>query len=273
METGITNEPLRGPQPLLGQGEPAPCLCLPGTGTSPFLLACDHGDRLVPRRLGMLGITQDELDRHIGWDIGILEVSRRLAGTLGATLVAQRYSRLVVDCNRRPGMPSSMAEVSDGTVIPGNQVLTGAERSTRIATIFEPYHDALANEIDAHESSGRPLALVTMHSFTPALRQTGRQRPWHIGVLFNRDVRLGRSLFEVLSDESGLCVGENEPYAVSDPGDYTIPVHGEDRGILHVEIEIRQDLIGDAQGQDEWAARLARLLPQALARCGSGPGS
>ena len=225
---------------LLAADEPDPCLRLPGTGTSPFLLACDHGDRLLPRSLGGLGIDPAELERHIGYDIGILGVSRRLASALGATLVTQRYSRLVVDCNRRPGVPSSMPEVADGTIVPANEGLGETERSRRVAAIFEPYHRVLKQEIDAHLASGRPLALIAMHSFTPMLRQTGRPRPWHIGVLFNRDPRLGRALLALLADETGLCVGENEPYAVSDEGDYTIPVHGEARGIPHVEIEVRQ---------------------------------
>ena len=161
-----------------------------------------------------------------------------------------------------------MPEVADGTIVPANEGLGETERSRRVAAIFEPYHRALKQEIDAHLASGRPLALIAMHSFTPMLRQTGRPRPWHIGVLFNRDPRLGRALLALLADETGLCVGENEPYAVSDEGDYTIPVHGEARGIPHVEIEVRQDLIEDAQGQAGWAARLATLLSRALQRCG-----
>jgi len=84
-------------------------------------------------------------------------------------------------------------------------------------------------------------------------------RPWHAGVLYNRDPRFAGLLMALLKREEGLVVGDNEPYDVNDATDYTIPVHGERRGLHHVAIDL---IVGD-QGQRTWAALLARLLPQA----------
>jgi predicted N-formylglutamate amidohydrolase len=251
-------------EPLLAPEEPGPVLVERPDATSPYFLAVDHAGRLLPRRLGTLGLPDSELRRHIGWDIGILEVSTRLSERLGATLVGQLYSRLVIDCNRDPEVATSICVVSESTEIPGNQELVEAERLSRRAALFVPYHDRIRTLLDARDASGTRSVLVSMHSFTPVFK--GVARPWHVGVLYNRDARLGRILLDLLRGEGDLTVGDNEPYAVSDVTDYTIPVHGERRGLPHVEIEIRQDLIEDAAGQQAWADRLARLLPAALAR-------
>lgn len=253
---------------LLGPGDPDPVLIENEAGASPFVLTCDHAGQAVPRRLGDLGVTADDLARHIGWDIGVLGVSRRLAALLDAALIGQAYSRLVIDCNRRPGLASSILPVADLTPVPGNEGLDEAAARARAEEIFAPYHAAIAAALDARAARRRPTLLVAMHSFTPMLRRTGEPRPWHIGLLFNRDDRLARALVARLEAEGDLCVGENEPYAVSDEGDYGIPVHGEGRGLPHVEIELRQDLIADAAGQARWAERLARLLPLAARDAG-----
>jgi predicted N-formylglutamate amidohydrolase len=235
-------------------------------GRSPFLLAADHAGRAIPRRLGVLGLPASELERHIAWDIGIAGTSRLLADALDAFLILQSYSRLVIDCNRSPAVPSSISEVSESTGIPGNRGVAAAERQARIAEIFEPYHRRLAAELDARERRGRETILIAMHSFTPVFK--GVARPWQVGVLYNRDRRLGSIMLDLLRAEGDLVVGDNEPYAISDESDYTIPVHGEKRGIVHVELEIRQDLIAEPAGQRRWADRLARLLPEAHRRLG-----
>ena len=227
-------------------------------GISPFLFTCDHAGSLLPRRLGSLGLLRFELERHIAWDIGAAAVARRLADALDAFLILQTYSRLVIDCNRTPGTPSSIAELSEFTEVPGNKSLTKEEAAARAREIFHPYHQRIATELDARAKIRRPTVLVAVHSFTPAFK--GVARPWQVGVLYNRDPRFGRILNDLLRAEPGLCFGDNEPYAISDETDYTIPVHGEQRGIPHVEIEIRQDLIADEAGQAAWAARLAGLL-------------
>ena len=234
-------------------------------GGSDLLLVVDHAGRAVPSALGRLGLPDAEFERHIAWDIGALGVAVRLGALLDAPVIAQRYSRLVIDCNRRPGHPTSIAPRSDGTVVPGNQGLDEAARDARRDAIFAPYQAAVASALAERDAAGRRAVLVAVHSFTPAMG--GRSRPWHAGVLHNHDPRFGRALLALLEGEGDLVVGDNQPYALSDLDDYTVPVHGETRGLLHAELEIRQDLIAAPDGQRAWAERLARLLPLALHSC------
>jgi predicted N-formylglutamate amidohydrolase len=250
-------------EPLLAHDEPHPVTLDNEAGKSAFFLTCDHAGRAIPRRLDGLGLPEHETERHIAWDIGIGAVGRELSRLLDAAVVLQNYSRLVIDCNRDPNVPSSIPEISETTAIPGNRGLGEAARAARVEAIFRPYHETIAAALDRRAAAGRASVLVALHSFTPVFKGVGR--PWHAAVLYNRDPRLAHSLFQLLSAEDGLVVGENEPYAVSDLSDYTVPVHGERRGLPHVEIEIRQDQITDPAGQTAWAERLARLLPAAYA--------
>jgi predicted N-formylglutamate amidohydrolase len=243
---------------LLGNGEVPPVLEQNAAGRSPFLLTADHYGRLIPRALGDLGVPADELTRHIAWDIGIAGVAEALSKQLDAHLIAQRYSRLVIDCNRPPGAPSSIPVMSEATRIPGNEALAPGAAEARQAAIFDPYHHRIAEVIDARLRDGRPTVLVALHSFTPVY--AGVARPWHIGTLYHRDTRLPPLLLKLLRAETDLVVGDNEPYAVSDETDYGIPVHGEARGLMNTGIEIRQDLIADPAGQQQWADRLARIF-------------
>ena len=249
---------------LLAPDEPATFTVTHAEGRSPFFLTCDHAGKRLPHRLGRLGLPEAELERHIAWDIGAAGLSRLLADRLDAFLILQTYSRLVIDCNRAPGVPTSIVALSEHTEIPGNQGLGPAEAAVRVREIFEPYHGRIVAELDRREAAGRPTVLLAMHSFTPVFK--GVARPWHVGVLYNRDPAFGRIMGELLRAEGDLVVGDNEPYAISDETDYTIPVHGEKRGLPHVEFEIRQDLIAEQDGQLAWAERLARLLPQAYGR-------
>jgi predicted N-formylglutamate amidohydrolase len=245
---------------FLGSGEPAPVLEHNAAGRSPFLLTCDHYGRLIPRLLGDLGIAESELVRHIAWDIGIAGVAERLATHLDAHLLAQRYSRLVIDCNRPPHVASSIPIISEATTIPGNEGLSRESAATRRAQIFEPYHRRIDAVIDQRLAAGRPTVLVSLHSFTPVY--AGIARPWHVGTLYHRDKKLPPLLLKLFRAEGDLVVGNNEPYAVSDETDYTIPAHGEARGLMNSGIEIRQDLIGDQSGQQQWADRLARIFAE-----------
>ena len=246
---------------LLAEDEPEPVVVSRPDGTSPFFLTCDHAGWRIPRALGDLGVPEPELRRHIAWDIGAAAVARGLSDLLDACLVEQVYSRLVIDCNRDPSVPTSMPEVSERTPVPGNVGLSAGERAARVREIFEPYHARTTEELDRRREQGRETILVAVHSFTPVFKDT--QRPWHVGVLYNRDDRLARILMDLFAREGDLVVGDNEPYHVSDETDYGIPVHGERRGIVHVELELRQDLISDGGGQVAWARRLARILPEA----------
>jgi predicted N-formylglutamate amidohydrolase len=249
---------------LLAEDEPAPFAIEQADGASPFLFTCDHAGRRLPLRLGLLGLPEAELLRHIAWDIGASEVARLLGRALDAFTIHQIYSRLAIDVNRDPSVESSIVTMSEATAIPGNRDLSEAERQARAGEIFWPYHDRIAAELNRRIRAKRATAVIAIHSFTPVFKGVGR--PWHVGVLYNRDPRLAHILKRLLESEGGLVVGDNEPYAVGDLTDYTVPVHGEKRGLPHVEIEIRQDLIGEADGQRIWADRLTRLLPEAYRR-------
>lgn len=243
---------------LLGTEDVPPVWEENAEGRSPFVLTCDHYGRLIPRILGDLGVPAGELTRHIAWDIGIAGVAEALSDHLDAHLIAQRYSRLVIDCNRPPAAPSSIPLISEATTIPGNKGLERHDAEARRRGIFQPYHHRIREVIERRLREGMPTVLVSLHSFTPVY--AGVARPWHIGTLYHRDTRLPPVLLKLLRAESDLVVGDNEPYAVSDETDYTIPVHGEARGLMNSGIEIRQDLIADQAGQKQWAERLARIF-------------
>src|SRR5580700_4390224 len=256
---------MTSPEPsLIAADEPPPLRVLRAEGGSAFLLTADHAGRLIPRALGALGLAESELTRHIAWDIGIAGVTEALSAALDATAVLQAYSRLVIDCNRAPDHPTSIPTVSEVTPIPGNEGLSEPDRAERRRAIFDPYHAAIAGLLDARAASDRPTILVAMHSFTPVFKGVARQV--EIGVLYHHETALSRIMLDLLRGEGDLAVGANEPYAITDDSDYTVPVHGEGRGIDHVEIEIRQDLIADPAGQAQWAERMARLLAAAEER-------
>jgi predicted N-formylglutamate amidohydrolase len=269
----MTAQPLSIPEPpattrLLDPDEPPPVIVEHAESRAPVVFVADHAGRRLPRRLGDLGLAALELERHIAYDIGILPVAQTLARAFDAPFVAQTYSRLVVDCNRPPHVAQSIPEISELTEIPGNLNLSQAARQARIDALFRPYHGAIEALLEARAAAGLRTVLIAMHSFTPTFR--GIPRPWLIGLLYNRDSRLARPLLELLNRDSAPYVGDQLPYVVHDESDYTLPVHGERRGLPHVGIEIRQDLIAEAQGQVAWAAWLEGMLREALRRL---PGS
>ena len=246
---------------LLGPDEPGPCLEAHAEGRSNFLIVVDHASARIPRRLNDLGVQKEDLERHIAWDIGVLALARMMSAALDAHLIAQAYSRLVIDCNRDPEVESSIPKVSEHTLIPGNQQLTAAERHARRQAIFDPYHARISAILDARRAAGRPTILIAQHSMTDLYKDS--RRHMHAAVLYNRDRRFAALVLEALRRESHLTVADNEPYFVSDATDYTVPRHGEARGLPHVEIEVRQDLIAAEEGQKVWAERLVRALKTA----------
>jgi predicted N-formylglutamate amidohydrolase len=230
-------------------------------GQSDFLIVVDHASARIPRRLANLGLPDPELQRHIAWDIGALGVARRVAEGIDAPLVAQNYSRLVIDCNRDPTVPTSIPRISELREIPGNLDLSAAEIAARRAEIFDPYHRRIRDLIDDRLAAGRRVIVVAQHTMTDLFK--GDRREMHAAVLYNRDRRFAGRVLDRLRREPHLIVADNEPYFVSDATDYTIPHHAESRALLHVEIEIRQDLVADEAGQAEWAQRIACALEDA----------
>lgn len=246
---------------LLNADEPSPIIEERRQGSSPLLILVDHASARIPASLGCLGLPGYELTRHIAWDIGSLEVARRLAAELDATLVGQAYSRLVIDCNRDPRVASSIPYVSDLTEIPGNRSLSAAAAAERHDEIFEPYHTHIRELLDERQAAGRSTLVVALHTMTDFFR--GSRRTMHGAVLSGRDRRFSDLVLVGLRREAGLIIGDNDPYALSDLSDYTLPRHAEKRGLPHVELEIRQDLVRTGDGQAEWARRLTQVLSTA----------
>jgi predicted N-formylglutamate amidohydrolase len=241
---------------LLSADEAPPYIVHNPGAAGPFVLVGDHAGRAIPRQLAGLGLPAAALDGHIAWDIGAAGLGARLADRLGAAFVSQRYSRLVIDCNRAPARPDSICETSDRVAIPGNVALTEADRAARVAEIFAPYHARIAAELDGRTG---PTALVSVHSFTPALAGEPR-RPWRFGVLHLGDSPFSQATLASLRAAIGHdLIGDNEPYRM-DGTDYTIPHHAVGRGLDYLELEVRQDLIGDAAGEAAIAALLAPIL-------------
>jgi len=227
-------------------------------GQGPFVLVCDHASNWVPLSLGGLGLPPAQLDRHIAWDPGALELARRLADLLDAPLVHATVSRLVLDVNRDPAHDGSIVTSSEDTVIPGNLQLSAQERSQRIRSIYAPYHQALASVIERSAARNAALCVVAIHSFTPVYRQVRRR--WHIGVLSAEDRRLSQPLLELLRAGGELDVGDNEPYAPTDGVYHTLEKHCAERRLRSVMLELRADLIGDDESRSVWALRLSRAL-------------
>ena len=240
---------------LLGPNDPAPFGIFNAEGASPFLLIGDHAGSAIPRALGDLELPPVDRARHIAIDIGVLGMGRQLAQLLDAPFLHQTYSRLVIDCNRDPARADAIPTVSDGSSIGGNEGLDDAARRARIGHIHQPYHAALEAILDARQSAGRDTILLSLHSFTPIM--AGGARPWHVGVMHWRGRSdFAQAMLQALTAQGDTIVGDNEPYAMDDT-DYTVPRHAFPRGLAYAEIEVRQDLIATADGEAQWAARLA----------------
>ena len=235
---------------IIGEDRPGRCL-----------VTCDHASNRVPGDVcgGDLGISAEDMARHIAWDVGAAGVAGALGTALNATVICSDFSRLVIDPNRGEDDPTLVMQLYDGTIIPGNRHVTGAEVERRLANLYRPYHDALALLAARRQDT----VIVAIHSFTPCLR--GRApRPWHVGVLYaDDDDRLSRRLIAQLEAESDLCVGDNEPYAGALPGD-AIDRHALQLGRHNTLIEVRNDLIGSAPAQVGWGLRLAAVLNRVL---------
>jgi predicted N-formylglutamate amidohydrolase len=236
-----------------------------GDDAAGILLLCDHATNIVPPDVagGDLGLPSAEMERHIAYDLGARGVTIGLARLLGAPALMTRFSRLVIDPNRGEDDPTLIMQLYDGTIVPANRHLAEAEVHRRLETYHRPYHAAIARRIDATLAEGIRPALIAIHSFTPKF--IGRApRPWHVGVLWHHDGRLALPLLARLGAEGDLCVGDNQPYSGQLEGD-TLSRHGTARGLPHVLIELRHDLIATAADQRLWAERLAPMLAEVVA--------
>jgi predicted N-formylglutamate amidohydrolase len=234
---------------------------LAGRVDAGLILLCDHAGNAIPEPYGTLGLPPEQLRRHIAYDIGAAQVTASLCAALGAPAVLTRYSRLLIDPNRGADDPTLIMRLSDGAVIPGNRRLDDSERERRARLYYSPYHRAIDAVIDQCLASGAPPMLLSIHSFTESWKD--RPRPWHVGVLWDRDLRLAKPLLDGFYAEGDLIVGDNEPYSGQLEGD-CLWQHATCRELVNALIEIRQDLIRDAAGQEAWAGRLCRIVKTIL---------
>jgi predicted N-formylglutamate amidohydrolase len=239
-----------------GKDWPAAVDVLNENGRSDIVLLCEHASNHIPAEYGQLGLDISHLQRHIAWDIGAAEVTRRLSVLLDAPAFLSGYSRLLIDLNRPSG---SIPVLSEDTDIPGNIGLDPSEHARRAEIMFTPFHDRVAAHLDLRAKDGRPTRIATIHSFTPVF--LGVARPWHAGVLYDRAGDFGETILTGLRNDTALNVAANVPYVISRDADYAVPIHGDDRGIPAVLIEIRQDLLSSRAGIEAWANRLAAALP------------
>jgi predicted N-formylglutamate amidohydrolase len=231
-------------------------------GQGRFVLLCDHASNRVPAELGNLGLPATELARHIAWDIGAAGVTEALSALLDAPAILCGTSRLVIDCNRQLDSPALIPVVSDGIQVPGNAALSNASRMARIQKWFQPYHDAVERVLLEREVRWAESIVIAIHSMTRYL--DGRSRPWQIALSSCSDRRLTDPVLAALRAPGDLVVGDNEPYAIEPDLDYSIPFHALRRGLLHLQVELRQDEIADAVGQRRWATRFAEVLTRCI---------
>ncbi|CAN5413095.1 N-formylglutamate amidohydrolase [soil metagenome] len=255
---GVSNGTTQKRNDLLGPDDPPPVGVLNPAGRSAFLLLGDHAGIAIPAALGTLGLSAQDRARHIACDIGVQGLGQALAPLLDATFIHQVYSRLVVDCNRDPLADDAIPAVSDGARILGNESIGPVEKAQRVAQIHAPYQQAIAAEIAHRRVLDQPIVLVSLHSFTPVM--AGRARPWHVGILHGGgDEAFSHAVLQELSALDRFVVGDNQPYHM-DATDHTVPRHAFGAGLAYVELEIRQDLIGNVEGQHDWAHILAKAL-------------
>lgn len=249
--------------PLIGPGDPPPYTIHNARGEAPVLLVCDHASRAFPRAMNQLGLADWVLDKHVACDIGAAKVTRFLSDRLDAPAILAGYSRLIVDLNRKLHGRSAFIKVSDGIAIPGNLDLSEEEKAQRVASFFEPYHNAIAQRLETFGKHGVTPAFIAVHTCTPVFNRVVRQM--HIGIMWDTDPRIPVPLIERLKSMDGVSVGDNEPYSGRHPHDFTIDYHAERNSLPNVGIEVRQDLVKDDAGAKKWANILAEGLEGVLA--------
>ena len=252
------------PNSLIAADEPPAISALNEQGQAKVLLVGDHVSNRIPRSLKQLGLEDQVLQQHVAYDIGTRKLLTHLVDHLDAPAVMAGYSRLVIDLNRSLEDSSVVPEVSDRIPIPGNQGLSAEDRNRRIHSFYTPYRAAIDHKLQDFRQRGIVPALIAIHSFTPQM--AGFERPWHIGLLWDKDPRIPVQLLERLrARPENINVGDNEPYSGKHPADYTIDHHAEAAGLPHVSIEVRQDLVNTEEGAEKWATILAEALSEILA--------
>jgi len=232
-----------------------------GSSKAKIIFLCDHASNFVPEELESLGLDGHTFERHIAYDIGVAELTRGLAAHFGAPAVLSKFSRLLIDPNRGLDDPTLIMRLSDGAVIPRNSQLDDRAKQDRLQRFYHPYHLAITSVIDQALAEGNIPVLISIHSFTQVWK--GIPRPWHVGILWDKDPRFACPLIESLADQGDIIVGDNQPYSGSLQGD-CLHRHGTGRGLAHGLVEVRQDIISDGGGIGDWLERLVRSIEIAM---------
>jgi predicted N-formylglutamate amidohydrolase len=235
------------------------CEVLNRDGDPTFIFTCDHASNALPDGYGLLGLSASEFERHIAWDIGAGEVVRQLAHRFGSPAILARNSRLLIDLNRGIDDPTLIMKISDGAIVPGNHPIEDTEIQKRIDDYYLPYHREVSKVVDGALGQGKVPVLISIHSFTKSWKD--RQRPWHVGLLWDRDNRVTGPLIEKFAQDETIVVGDNQPYSGELAGD-SMYTHGTKRGLPHALIEIRQDLISAPEGIANWTDRIEDALAE-----------
>jgi len=248
--------------PLIGPGDPPPFITYNDHGKSPVLLVADHASPFFPASMNQLGLADWVLECHVAWDIGSDKLAQFLADELDAQAVLAGFSRLIVDPNRKLDDPSAFAEISDGIAIPGNIGLDDEQKAQRVQSFFKPYHDKITSRLNRFSANGIVPAMISVHTCSPVFDRI--VRPWHIGIMWDKDPRIPVPLIRRFEQMDGICIGDNEPYSGRHPHDFTVDYHAESAGLPHVGIEVRQDLVKHEDGARQWAGILATALGEIL---------
>lgn len=244
-------------QTLLSEQQPVSASVINESGSSPALLVCEHASAALPE--GLAGAYPPALLKmHYACDLGAGSLVRRVSELLDAVAVVANYSRIVIDCNRRLADPTLVLTHADGEPVMANIGLAPAALQQRIDEIYAPLHATISATLVRLEQRTPLPIYIAIHSFTPALH--GDSRPWHIGVMWDRDDRVAQPLIDNLSQDSSILVGKNQPYSGREVQDFSVDFHAERSGLPNVAIEVRQDELATPQGIEQWAQRLAKAL-------------
>ena len=238
---------------LLTKADPVPFRVENQKGKAQCLIVCDHASNRIPEALGTLGLSKKDREKHIAWDPGTEIIGRYLSEQLDAPAFFSTFSRIVVDVNRGANSPECMREVYDHVPVPGNVNLSRAEKKQRIDEIFNPYHKNLAAQVQRFLKKKRVPMIISVHSFTPEI--DGYRRPWHIGILWNKEDDIAVKLVDNLRAQNPtMIVGENEPYSLKaeNLAKNTIGTHAESKGLPYVIVEFRQDLVKTKRDALKW---------------------
>lgn len=225
------------------------------------LLIADHASNYIPAQYNNLGLTDDQLSRHIAYDIGTWSFTHKLAKKLNVPAVLSKFSRLLIDPNRGEADPTLVMRIADGEIVQGNRDIDLLQKNQRIESFYRPYDAAIGDMIDEFKDYDVSPSLFSIHSFTPTWR--GNLRPTEVGMLWHEAKDFTMRVVDALKADTHYVVHDNQPYKGGLVGD-TMDRHGLAKGLEHSLLELRQDYMSSDEGIDEWVEIFANILPKTV---------